>query len=96
MICQCPFCENRTFTFIKNLPFGDKLAFLRSHNFYVTEKAAEDLYENASDLLRLERFLRRRSPRTEDINALIRCLSIVDIYRKEDINVLKRFFTNAA
>lgn len=91
MFCQCPFCENRTFTFIKNLPFGDKLAFLRSHNFYVVEKVSEHLYENASDLLRFERFLRRRSPRIKDIDDLIRCLSIIDIYKKEDINVLKRF-----
>ena len=96
MICQCPFCENRTFSFIKNLPYNDKLAFLRSHNFWVIEKAAEDLYENATDLLSLERFLRRRSPRTKDIEDLIRCLSIIDIYRKEDINVLKRFLRIAA
>jgi hypothetical protein len=90
MICQCPFCENRTFTYIKNLPYGDKIAFLRNHNFYVIEKAGEDLYENASDLLRFEKFLRRRSPRIKDINNLIRCLSIIDIYKKEDINVLKQ------
>ena len=90
MICQCPFCENRTFTYIKTLPYTDKLALLRSHNFYVIEKAGEDLYENASDLLRFEKFLRRRSPRIKDINNLIRCLSIIDIYKKEDINVLKQ------
>jgi hypothetical protein len=96
MICQCPFCENRTFTYIKNLPYGDKVAFLRSHNFYVIEKAGGDLYENASDLLKLERFLRRRSPRIKDIDDLIRCLSVVDIYRKEDINVLKRLLKIAA
>jgi len=40
---------------IKNLPYNDKLAFLRSHNFYVIEKAGEDLYENATDLLRLDK-----------------------------------------
>ena len=90
MICQCPFCENTTFTYIKNLPYGDKIAFLRSHNFWVIEKAAEDLYENATDLVRLERFLRRRSPRTKDIDDLVRCLSIIDIYKKEDVNLLKR------
>lgn len=96
MICQCPFCENMTFTFIKNLPYANKVAFLRSHNFHVIEKAGEDLYENASDLLRLERFLRRCSPRVKDVDDLIRCLSIIDIYRKEDINVLKRFLRVAA
>ena len=96
MICQCPFCENRTFTYIKNLPYGDKVAFLRSHNYYVIERAGEDLYENAIDLLRFERFLRRRSPRTKEIDDLIRCLSIIDVYRREDINTLKRFLGVAA
>jgi hypothetical protein len=96
MICSCPFCENRTFTFIKTLPYSDKLALLRSHNFWVIEQAAADLYENASDLLRFERFLRRRSPRIKDIDDLIRCLSIIDVYKKEDINVLKRLLKIAA
>jgi tRNA-guanine family transglycosylase len=90
MICQCPFCENTTFTYIKTLPYTDKLALLRSHNFWVIEQAAEDLYKNASDLLRLEKFLKCRSPRVRDIDNLIRCLSIIDIYKKEDINVLKQ------
>jgi hypothetical protein len=96
MMCQCPFCQNSTFTFIKNLPYSDKVAFLRSHNFCVTEKAAKDLYENASDLLKLERFLRWRSRRTNDIEALIRCLSIIDTYRERDTGLLKRLLMIAA
>lgn len=92
MICPCPFCENTTFTRLKNLPYSDKVALLRSHNFWVIEKAAEDLYKNATDLLTFERFLRRRSPRTKDIEELIRCLSLIDLFKKEDINVLKPFF----
>ena len=95
MICRCPFCENTTFTFIKNLPYTDKVALLRSHNFWVIEKAAEDLYNNSTDLLTLERFLKKRSPRTKDIDDLIRCLSLIDIFKKQDINVLMPFFQNA-
>lgn len=95
MICRCPFCENMTFTSIKNLPYSDKVALLRSHNFWVIEKAAEDLYNNATDLLSFERFLRRRSPRTKGIGHLIKCLSLIDLFKKEDINVLKPFFQNA-
>lgn len=96
MICNCPFCENRTFTFIKNLPYTDKVALLRSHNFWVIEKAAEELYKNSTDLLTLERFLKKRSPRTKDIEGLIRCLSLIDIFKNEDINVLKPFLKIAA
>ena len=95
MICNCPFCENTTFTFIKNLPYSDKVSLLRSHNFWVIEKAAENLYQNATDLLTFERFLRRRSPRTKDIDDLIKCLSLIDLFKKEDINVLKPFFQKA-
>lgn len=90
MMCQCPFCQNSTFTFIKNLPYTDKVAFLRSHNFYVTEKAGQDLYENASNLLSFEKFLMRSSRKPKDIEDLIRCLSIMDIYKREDVNVLKQ------
>ncbi len=89
MICSCPFCEDTTFTFIKNLPYTEKTALLRSHNFWVIEKAVEDLYKNATDLLTLERFLKKRSPRKKDIEDLIRCLSLIDLFKKEDINVLK-------
>lgn len=94
IICSCPFCENTTFTFIKNLPYTEKTALLRSHNFWVIEKAVEDLYKNATDLLTLERFLKKRSNRTKDIMDLIRCLSLVDLFKNEDIAVLKPFFQN--
>ena len=95
IICNCPFCENRTFSFIKNLPYTDKVALLRSHNFWTIEKAAEDLYKNSTDPLALERFLRKRSPRTKNIEGLIRCLSLIDLFKNEDINILKPFFQNA-
>jgi len=92
MICQCPFCENMTFTYIKNLPYADKVAFLRSHNFWVTEKAAEDLYANASNLLTFQRFLRNRSPKTREIDEFVDCLSLIDFFKNEDIGVLKPYF----
>jgi len=95
MMCQCPFCENRTFTFIKNLPYMDKVALLRSHNFWVTEKAAKDLYANAGDLVNFERFLRIRSPNITEIEDLIKCLSLIDGFKNEDITTLKPFFGNA-
>jgi hypothetical protein len=95
IICRCPFCENMTFTSIKNLPYSDKVALLRSHNFWVIEPVAQDLYKNATDLLSFEKFLRKRSPRTKDIEDLIRCLSLIDLFKKEDINVLKPFFQKA-
>lgn len=96
MICPCPFCENMTFTFIKNLPYTDKVALLRSHNFWTIEKAAEDLFKNATDLLTFERFLRKRSQRTKDIDDLIRCLSLIDLFKNQDINLLIPLFKIAS
>jgi hypothetical protein len=92
IVCQCPFCKNTTFTFIKNLPYMEKISFLMNHNFFVIEKAREDLFEEAGDLIGLERFLKGRSPRQKDINELIQSLSIIDLLRDEDIDVLKPFF----
>lgn len=94
MICLCPFCQNKTFTLIKNLPYTDKVSFLRSHNFWVTERAAQDLYINAGDLINFERFLRRQSPRTGEVDDLIRCLLLIDVFKNDDINLLKPFFQN--
>lgn len=88
MMCQCPFCENRTFTFIKNLPYMDKVALLRSHNFWVTKKAAKDLYANAGNLVNFERFLRIRSSNVTEIEDLIKCLSLIDVFKNEDITIL--------
>ncbi len=67
-----------------------------NHNFYVIEKATEDLFAKAGDLLSLEKFLKNRSPKTKDIDELIQCLSVIDLLRNEDIDVLKPFLKIAA
>jgi len=92
IICQCPFCINTTFTEIKNLPYTEKVHLLKNHNFYVIEKASEDLFAKAGNLLNLEKYLKNRSPKTKEIDELIERLSITDLLRNEDINVLKPFF----
>jgi queuine/archaeosine tRNA-ribosyltransferase len=96
MTCQCPFCLNKTFTFIKNLPYAEKVDLLRNHNFCVIEKACEELFEEAGNLLSLEKYLKNRSPKNKDIDELIECLSIIDLLRDEDINALKPIFKVAA
>jgi queuine/archaeosine tRNA-ribosyltransferase len=92
MMCQCPFCENTTFTFIKNLPYTEKVDLLRNHNFCVIEKVTEELFEEAGNLSNLGKFLKNRSSQNKDIDELTECLSSIDLLRDEDINVLKSFF----
>jgi hypothetical protein len=86
VVCQCPFCANTTFTFIKNLPYTEKVDLLRNHNFCVIEKATEELFANAGNLLGLEKCLKNRSPKSEEIDQLIECLSIIGLLKDEDIS----------
>jgi tRNA-guanine family transglycosylase len=89
MDCQCPFCNGKTFTFIKNLPKTDLTAFLRSHNWWVTEKATQDLYANSGNVIELERCLRARGVATKDIDDLCAGLSRTHSLKDCDIRILQ-------
>ena len=86
--CDCPWCEGYSFTGIKNIPATDRRSLLRSHNYYVVEKAGREFYENSGDLVTLERCLRRRS-KSRKIGPLIQALSIATHMRDMDIRVLE-------
>jgi tRNA-guanine family transglycosylase len=87
--CECPFCRGKTFTYIKNLPQTDKIAFLRNHNWWVTEKATRDLYKNCGNLVQFEKFLKRRCQRAEKIDEFFSTLSLIDALKDSEISVLK-------
>jgi queuine/archaeosine tRNA-ribosyltransferase len=89
MDCQCPFCNGKTFTFIKNLPETDRTAFLRSHNWWVIEKATRDLYQNSGNVIELERCLRARGAKSEEIDELCKALSLADSLKNGDIRILQ-------
>lgn len=90
MFCPCPFCKDRTFTSIKNLPYTDKTAFLRSHNFWVTENIANELYAASSDIGTFEKILHQKTKRTKKIDEIINCLTIMDVMKDEDLQVLSK------
>lgn len=89
MDCLCPFCKGKTFTFIKNLPETDRTALLRSHNWWVIEKATRDLYQNSGNVIELERCLRARGAKPEDVNKLREGLSLADSFKDSDIRILQ-------
>ena len=89
MDCECPFCRDKTFTYIKNLPETDRTAFLRGHNWCVIEKATKDLYQNSSNVIELERCLRARGVKSEDIDELCKALSLADSLKNSDIRILQ-------
>ena len=92
MNCECPFCRGKTFTFIKNLPKTDRTAFLRAHNWWVIEKATRDLYQNASNVIALERCLRARGVESRAVDELCNALSLADSLKDFDIRVLEGLF----
>jgi len=89
MDCECPFCRGKTFAFIKNLPETEARAFLRGHNWWVIEKANQDLYQNSGNVIELERCLRARGAKSEDIDKLCKALSLADSLKNGDIRVLQ-------
>ena len=92
MDCECPFCWGKTFTFIKNLPKTDRTAFLRGHNWWVIEKATRDLYQNAGNVIALERCLRARGVKSRAVDDLCDALSLADSLRDSDIRILQGLF----
>jgi hypothetical protein len=79
VVCPCPWCQGKTFTYIKHLPYTEKTAFLRCHNHWVTEKVCRELYQSAQTLSDLKRYLMRVSSRPEKVDVLIRILGALDV-----------------
>jgi len=88
--CGCPWCSYRSFTDIKNMPDTDRTSFLRCHNFWVIEQACKELYQHASTLIDLERYLKRKSPATDKIDELVNTLALLDSLKNQDIRVLEQ------
>jgi len=89
MDCGCPWCKGRSFNSIKNLPYYDRRIFLGCHNFWVTEKAASDLYQHSGSVAELERYLKLHARRTERIEELITTLGLIDLFKDSDIRYLQ-------
>lgn len=87
--CQCPWCNGKTFTYIKNLPYTEKISFLRSHNFWVIEHVAEELYEHSNTVLTLKAHLMKRYPDTKKIEMLCRAITIFDALKERDIDEIQ-------
>jgi tRNA-guanine family transglycosylase len=84
--CPCPWCRGRTFTYIKNLPRTEKSYFLKAHNFWVTERAAKELYERAETVVSLVEALKRRSRKADKIEELSEVLSVLDACKDSGVD----------
>jgi hypothetical protein len=87
--CKCPWCKDRSFGYIKHLPYYDKRVLLGCHNFWVTEKAATDLYQHSGSIIDLEAYLKLHSPNTGEIDDLINTLYLIEVFKNSDIRYLQ-------
>lgn len=58
--CPCPFCKGKSFGHIKNMTFTERTHFLGCHNFWVTDNACKEAYQNSGNLFTLEKFLKAK------------------------------------
>jgi queuine/archaeosine tRNA-ribosyltransferase len=87
--CSCPWCKDRTFNYMKHLPYKDKRTFLGCHNHWAIEKAGRDLYQNSRTIAELERYLRLQCRRFDKIRELIDTLYLIDTLKDRDIRYLQ-------
>jgi queuine/archaeosine tRNA-ribosyltransferase len=87
--CLCPFCRGISFREIQGLPKQNKFDLLRKHNWAVLGQTCRDLYANATDIVRLECFLRARCKRQELVDEIITTLSLVEALKDVEIEVLQ-------
>jgi hypothetical protein len=87
--CPCPHCRGISFYQIKEMLLNKRVALLRRHNWWEVDKKFRDLYENSTDVIQLERFLKSRSKRPAEVDKLCSTLSLVEALKDVDIDVLK-------
>jgi hypothetical protein len=88
MDCVCPFCKGNTFQYLKGLPYMDRLGIIRSHNYWVTEKTANDLFANAGDIPSFREYLLKRTRRWESVEELCSILTLMKDWRNKDLRYL--------
>jgi tRNA-guanine family transglycosylase len=88
MDCACPFCRNRSFAYIKHLPYPDRHLFLNSHNFAVIEKVSRELFENAGSIGQLAVYMKTKSPKNTKTDELISSLYLAEQFKDENIYAL--------
>ena len=88
MDCQCPFCEGKTYTYMKNMPENERVNLLRCHNWWAIEKAARDLYESSGNIIELERCLRGRGVDSTRLDQFCNAMALADSLKNEDISLL--------
>jgi hypothetical protein len=96
MDCPCPWCQGRTYTYIKNLPYREKYDHLSCHNWWVIEQAARALYANSSDVIELEAFMRPRCRKPEISDEIGRTLTLSHSLVRAERDILEACLVGTA
>ena len=98
MDCECPWCRNRNFSYVKHLPAPDRHQFLFCHNFFVISRMCETLNEHAGSIDELAMFIdtraslrqRRRKKNIDEVQDLMAALSVIETLKDEDTRDLEK------
>lgn len=94
--CQCPWCEEKTFTKIKNMPYTEQTGLLRRHNYWIIEQAMREFYNHAETALSLKTFLSEHSDRKKEIKEIFNFLNMLEQLKGEkpetEIDLLNKAF----
>jgi len=91
--CQCAWCYGKSFSYIKNLPYAEKIFFLMCHNHLAIEKITNELCKNSCGLKELLHYLLTNSPNQERIKELHQTLAIIDAFKDEPLDQWKNLLT---
>jgi tRNA-guanine family transglycosylase len=87
--CPCQYCNGQSFNQIKNVPFKQRVALLRGHNWYAAENCFRDLYKNSENVTQLQKFLKTRSRQQTKVDELVTALSLVEILKDADVLLIQ-------
>ena len=98
MDCGCPWCRNKTFSYVKHLPRPDRCQFLFCHNFFVISRMCETLYQHAGSIDELAMFIetrassgqRQRVKGVDEVQDLIAALSVIETLKDKDTRHLEK------
>jgi len=98
MDCDCPWCRNRNFSYIKHQPRPDRRQFLFCHNFFVISRMCETVYEHSCSIEHLEMFMekhatkqqRRQKKDIDEVQDLFRALSVIETLKDKDTRHLEK------
>ena len=87
--CNCRFCKNVSFEYIKEALYQERMLQLCCHNSWVTESVAEELYRNAGTLDQLAHFMNHKSPKERKIPKAIDALYAAEEMKEQNIRTLQ-------